>query len=166
MRDTEDERLEQVRVGEEIMRFLVKRETSLADALEALTTVLLNVLSSKYGRRDEFFRFYEQVSKFLGSAERDLAVGWIPKRPPGGLEFTLHPRNVTMVERPEGILRLATEVGELIAKCEPKYVESGLDALTGTMLTAVEATCGRKRADEFDLLMGTLSGQLNGRRVQ
>ena len=162
----EEERPEQVSLGDEIMRFFVKRETSLADTLEALTTVLLHVLLSQYGRRDEFFRFYEQVSKFLGSTERDLAVGWIPKRPPGGLAFTLQPRTVTMVERPEGILHLATEVGDLITKCEPKSREAGLDALTGTMLTAIEATCGRERADEFDLLMGTLSKQFNGRRVQ
>jgi hypothetical protein len=100
----EEERREQFRVGEEIMQFLVKRETSLADALDALTTLLLHQLSAKHGRREEFFRFYEHVSKFLGSTERDLAVGWIPKRPPGGLEFTLHPRTVAMVERPEGIL--------------------------------------------------------------
>jgi hypothetical protein len=56
------------------MQFLVKRETSLADALEALTTVMLHVLSAKYGKRDEFFRSFEQVSRFLGSTERDLAL--------------------------------------------------------------------------------------------
>jgi hypothetical protein len=162
----EEERREQFRVGEEIMQFLVKRETSLADALDALTTLLLHQLSAKHGRREEFFHFYEQVSKFLGSTERDLAVGWIPKRPPAGLEFMLHPRTVAMVERPEGILRLATEVGDLITRCEPRSLEAALDALTGTMLTAIEATCGRKRADEFDELMGTLSKQFSGRRVQ
>lgn len=73
----EEERREQFRVGEEIMQFLGKRETSLADALDALTTLLLHQLSAKHGRREEFFRFYEQVSKFLGSRERDLAIGWI-----------------------------------------------------------------------------------------
>jgi hypothetical protein len=73
---------------------------------------------------------------------------------------------VTMVERPEGILRLATEVGDLITKCEPRSREADLDALTGTMLSAIEATCGRERADELDLLMGTLSKQFSGRRVQ
>jgi hypothetical protein len=61
---------------------------------------------------------------------------------------------------------LATEVGDLITRCEPRSLEAALDALTGTMLTAIEATCGRKRADEFDVLMGTLSKQFNGRRVQ
>src|SRR5262252_2341652 len=112
------------------MRLLVKRETSLADTLDALTTLLLHQLSSMFGRREEFFRFCEQVSKFLGPTERDLAVGWIPKRPPGGLEFTLHARHVAMVERPDGILRLATEVGDLITSCEPKSLQHALDALT------------------------------------
>jgi hypothetical protein len=153
----EEERLEQVRLGNEIMQFLVKRETSLSDALEALTTVMLHVLSAKYGKRDEFFRFFEQVSRFLESTERDLAVGWIPKKQLGGLAAKVQPRTVTMVERPEGILRLATEVGELMTKCGPKSLEAGLDALTGTMLTAIEATCGRERADEFDLLMAGFS---------
>jgi hypothetical protein len=110
IRGSEEERPEQIRVGDEIMQFLIKRETSLADALDALTTVLLHILSGKYGKRDEFFRFFEQVSKFLGPTERDLAVvGWIPL--PGAAKVP--PRTVTMVERPEGILRLATEVGEL-----------------------------------------------------
>ena len=98
------------------MQFLIKRETSLADALEALTTVMLHVLSAKYGKRDEFFRFFEQVSSFLESTERDRAIGLIPL--PGTAK--VQPRTVTMVERPEGILRLATEVGELITKCGPK----------------------------------------------
>ena len=75
MRGSKEERPEQVRLGEEIMQFLVKRETSLADTLEALTTVMLHVLSAQYGKRDEFFRFFEQVSKFLGPTERDLAIG-------------------------------------------------------------------------------------------
>ncbi|MGA3107232.1 MAG: hypothetical protein ABSD53_22340 [Terriglobales bacterium] len=156
------ERPEQVSLGNEIMKFLVERETGLADALEALTTVMLHVLSGKYGKRDEFFRFFEQVSRFPGSTERDLAVGWIPKKQPGGLAAKVQPRTVTMVDRPEGILRLATEVGDLITKCGPKSLGAGLDALTGTMLTAIEATCGRERADEFDLLMAGLSKRDEG----
>jgi hypothetical protein len=166
MRGSKEEFPEQVRLGEEIMQFLVKRETSLADALEALTTVMLHVLSAKYGKRDEFFRFFEQVSRFLGPTERDLAViGWIPL--PGAAKSP--PRIVTMVNRPEGILRLATEVGELITKCGPKSLQDGLNALTGTMLTAIEATCDRERADEFDQLMRGFSTEMNrfmGGRVQ
>jgi hypothetical protein len=158
----EEERPEQVRLGNEIMQFLVKRETSLADALDALTMVMLNALGAKYGQREEYSRFFEQVSRFLGSTERDLAVGWIPKKQPGGLAAKVQPRTVTMVERPEGILRLATEVGELITKCGPKSLGDGLDALTGTMLTAIEATCSRERADEFDLLMAGFSKRDEG----
>jgi hypothetical protein len=155
---SKEERPEQLRLGEEIMQFLVKRETSLADTLEALTTVMLHVLSAQHGKRDDFFRFFEQVSKFLGPTERDLAVvGWIPL--PGAAKSP--PRIVTMVERPEGILRLATEVGELITKCGPKSLEDGLNALTGTMLTAIEAACGRDRADEFDLLLRGFSTEMH-----
>ena len=167
MRDKKEERPEQLRLGDEIMQFLIKRETSLADALDALTMVMLQALAAKYGKRDEFFRFSEQVSRFPGSTERDLAVGWIPKKQPGSLAAKVQPRTVTMVERPEGILRLATEVGELITKRGPKSLGDGLDALTGTMLTAVEATCGRERADEFDLLMARFSKEvISGGRVQ
>jgi hypothetical protein len=161
-RGKKEERPEQIRLADEIMQFLIKRETSLADALEALTTVMLHVLSARYGKRDEFFRFFEQVSGFLRSTERDLAVGWIPKKQPGGLAAMVQPRTVEMVERPEGILRLAAEVGELMTKCGPKSLGDGLDALTGTMLTAIEATCGRERADEFDLLMARLSKRDEG----
>ena len=165
IRRSEEERPEQIRVGDEIMQFLIKRETSLADALEALTTVMLHVLSAKYGKRDEFFRFFEQVSSFLESTERDRAIGLIPL--PGTAK--VQPRTVTMVERPEGILRLATEVGELMAKWGPKSLGDGINALTGTMLTAIEATCDRERADEFDLLMAGFSKEVNrfsGGRVQ
>ena len=69
-------------------------------------------------------------------------------------------------ERPERVRRLAIEVGELITKRGPSLGD-GLDALTGRMLTAVEATCGRERADEFDLLMARFSKEVISRgRVQ
>jgi hypothetical protein len=74
MRGNKEERPEQVRLGEEIMQFLVKRETSLADAVDALTTLMLNVLARNFGKRNEFSRFYERVSTFLGPTERDLAI--------------------------------------------------------------------------------------------
>jgi len=42
-----------------------------------------------------------------------------------------------------------------------------LDALNSTMLTAIEATCGRERADEFDLLVDRFSKEvISGGRVQ
>jgi hypothetical protein len=165
----EEERPEKIGLGDEIMQFLIKRETSLADALDALTAVMLNALAAKYGKRDEFFRLSEQVSRFPGSTERDRAVGLIPTKQPGGLAAKVHPRTVTMVERPEGIRRLAIEVGQIITKCGPKSLGDGLDALTTVMLTAIEATCGRERADEFDLLIARFSKEVNrssGGRLQ
>jgi len=165
----EEECPEQIRLGHEIMQFLIKRETSLADALDALTTVMLNALRAKYGERDEFYRLSGQVSRFLGSTERDRAVCLIPTKQPARLAAILHPRTVTMVERPERINRLAIEVGQIITKCGPKSLGDALDALTSTMLTAIEATCGRERADEFDLLMAGFSKDANrfsGGRVQ
>jgi len=161
IRGSEEERPEQTRVGNEIMQFLIKRETSLADALDALTMVMLNALGAKYGQREELPRFFEQVSMFLGSTERDRAVGLIPR--PADLAVKVQPRPVTMVgERPERIRRLAIEVGEVMAKCGPKSLGDGLDALTSTMLTFIEAGCGRERADEFDLLMAGFSKEMNG----
>jgi hypothetical protein len=168
IRGSEEERPEQIRVGHEIMQFLIKREISLADALDALTMVMLNTLGAKYGQREEFSRFFERATRFLGSTERDRAVGLIPR--PGDFAVKVQPRTVTMVgERPERIRRLAIEVGEVMAKCGPKSLGDGLDALTSTMLTAIEATCGRERADEFDLLMAGFSKEMNrfsGGRVQ
>jgi hypothetical protein len=46
-------------------------------------------------------------------------------------------------------------------KLAPSDLGVGLNALTGTMLTAIEATCGRERADEFDLLVGGFSKELS-----
>lgn len=160
IRGREEERPEQIRVGHEIMQFLIERETSLVDALDALTMVMLNALGAKYGQRQECSRFFEQVTRFLGSTERDRAVGLIPR--PGDLGVKVQPRTVTMVgERPERIRRLATEVAEVMARYGPKSLGDGLEALTSTMLTAIEATCGRERADEFDLLMAGFSKEMN-----
>jgi hypothetical protein len=44
MRGSEEECPEKTRLGFEIMQLLVKRETSLAEALDALTAVMLNAL--------------------------------------------------------------------------------------------------------------------------
>jgi len=167
--ETEEDRPESVRLGIEIMQCLVKREASLADALDTLTAVMLNAFVAKYGDRDEFFRFNEQVSTFLGSTERDRAVvGAIPY--PGSLSAKVQPKTVTMVEeRPERLRHLATEIGELLNKHRPSLGD-GLNALTSAMVTGIEATCGRKRADEFDLLIAELFKEVNrfpeGGRVQ
>ena len=118
MRGTKEERPEKVRLSIEITQCLVKRETSLAEALDTLTAVMLNALAAKYGDRDEFFRFNEQVSMFLGSTERDRAVvGAIPRKQPGGLAAKAQPRTVTTAEeRAERVRHLAIEIGELLNK--------------------------------------------------
>jgi len=150
IRGSEEERPEQIRVGHEIMQFLIKRETSLADALEALTMVMLNALGARYGQREEFSRFFEQVSSFLGSTERDRAVSLIHRD--SGTALKAQPRAVTMVgERPERIRRLAIEIGEVMTKCGPKTLGDGLDALTATMLTTVEAACGARKGGRVRL---------------
>jgi hypothetical protein len=167
--ETKDERPECTRLGIEIMQCLVKRETSLADALDTLTAVMLNALAAKYGDRDEFFRFNEQVSTFLGSTERDRAVvGVIPY--PGSLAEKVQPKTVTTVEaRPERLFRLANEIGELLNKRRPS-LGVGFDALSSAMVTGIEATCGRKRSDEFDLLIAEFAKEVSrfpeGGRVQ
>jgi hypothetical protein len=167
MRGREDETPEKVRLSIEITQCLVKRETSLADALDTLTAVMLNALAARYGDRDEFFRFNQQVSTFLGSTERDRAVvGAIPRKQSGAMASKVQPKTVTKVEeRPERLRDLANEIGELLNKRRPSFGD-GLDALTGTMLTAIEAACGRERADEFDLLVAEFSGKVMGGRVQ
>ena len=98
------------------------------------------------------------MSTFLAPSERDRAVGLIPLLGAAKVQ----PRTVTMVgERPERTRRLAIELGEVMAKCRPRSLAEGLDALTATMLTAIEAACGRERADEFDLLMAGFSREVN-----
>ena len=146
-------------VGNEIMELLVERDTTLADALDALTMVLINALRANYGYRDEFSRFSEQVSRFPEPMERDRTVGWIPLA--GILPSPkTQPKTVTKVEeRPERLERLAIEISEIMAKRRPSLAE-GFDALSSTMVTAIEATCGRERADEFDFRMDRFSKEV------
>ncbi len=145
-------------LGDEIMQLLIKRETSLADALDALTMVMVNALRANYGDRDEFSRFSEQVSKFPEPTERDRTVGLIPL--PGILAAKPQPTTVTKVEeRPERVHRLVIEVSEIMAKRRPSLAD-GFDALSSTMLTAIEATCGHERADEFDFRMARFSKEV------
>jgi len=126
IRGSEEERPEQMRVGHEIMQFLIKRETSLADALDALTMVMLNALGAKYGQRGEFSRFFEEVNRFLGSTERDRAVGLIPR--PGDLALKVQPRTVTMVgDRPEMLwIQLHKEPVDRIGQNLQPVVEVGI----------------------------------------
>jgi hypothetical protein len=150
---------------DEIMKLLIKRETSLADALDALTAVMLNALIAQYGNREGFFRFSEQVHRFPESTERDRAVGLIPKEHPRILTGTVPPRMGE--DRVERVGSLAMEIVEVMNRLRPKSLGEGFNALTNTMLTAIEATCGRERADEFDLFVGAFSKEvISGGRVQ
>ena len=59
------------------MKLLIKRQTSLADGIDALTTVMLNALKAHYGgaRTNEFdlllSHYSEEVRKFSESGKRD-----------------------------------------------------------------------------------------------
>jgi hypothetical protein len=46
-----------------------------------------------------------------------------------------------------------------MAKRGPSLAE-GFDGLSSTMVTAIEATCGRKRADEFDFRMARFAKEV------
>jgi len=146
---------------------------------------MLNALGQKYGERDEFdplaSRFCDEVSRFLEPTERDrVVVDSIPIPGAGLLTKSrrfIHlllararAKPVTIKDRHERVRRLAIEVGQTITNLAPSDLRVGLNALTGTLLTAIEATCGRERADEFDLLTGGFSKELSrlsgGERVQ
>jgi hypothetical protein len=180
---------EKVRLQREVTALLAKRQTRLADALDALTALMLNVLGKRYGENDEFdklaFRFSDEVSSFLEPTERDLPVGrLIPVGGPRGwpmkarrflqrlLAAKAQPKPVTIEDRPERIRHLAIEVGQTMNNLAPSDLRVGLNALTGTLLTAIEATCGRERADEFDILVAGFSKESTrlsgsgGERVQ
>lgn len=80
----------------------------------------------------------------------------------GGLQGTMVDK-----ERPERVRHLAIEISDLLNKRGPSLGDS-LDALTSVMLTTIEATYGRKKADEFDLLVARFSaevGRFSGVRV-
>ena len=68
----ENERPERDRLADEIMKLLIKRQTNLADGIDALTTVEINVLKDNYegARANEFdllmARFSEGVRRLSG----------------------------------------------------------------------------------------------------
>ncbi len=203
---TEKERPERDRLASEIMELLIKRQTSLADGIDALTTVKINVLKDNYegARANEFnllcADFYEDVRGFSESMKNDRFC-LIPRK--GFVEDATH-----VVERrdrvyfasvkrlwhrigqalarggtnlrnklgqgggpPERVRPLAIEIRELLSKRRTSRTTLGdaLDALTTPMLTAIEATHGRGKADEFDLLMARFSEEVRrfpGWRVQ
>jgi hypothetical protein len=176
------------------MELLVKRQTSLAEGVDALTTVKINVLKDNYeGARANDFNllcvdFYEHVTGFSESMKNDRFC-LIPRKG-SSLEDTEH----VVVKRdrvyfasakrfwhrirqaltrggtnlPERVRPLAIEIRELLSKRRTTLGDT-LDALITVMLTAIEATHGREKADEFDLLMARFSEgvrRLSGERVQ
>jgi hypothetical protein len=74
---TQKEHPERDRLTGEIMQLLIKRQTSLADGIDALTTAILNVLKDNYegARANEFnllcSDFYEEVRRFSESMKTD-----------------------------------------------------------------------------------------------
>ncbi len=85
----------------------------------------------------------------------------------GGLRGTMVDK-----ERPERVRPLAIEISELLNKSRTSRTTLGdaFDALITVMLTAIEATHGREKADEFNLLMARFSEEVlrrfSGGRVQ
>jgi hypothetical protein len=49
LRGTIKDRSEAIRLSDEIMKLLIKRQTSLADGSDALTIVMLNAVKANYG---------------------------------------------------------------------------------------------------------------------
>jgi hypothetical protein len=71
----------------------------------------------------------------------------------------------------ERVRPLAIEIRELLSTRRTSRTTLGdaLDALTTPMLTAIEATHGREKADEFDMLLAQFSAgvrRLSGEGVQ
>jgi len=211
---------ETVLLADEIMKLLIKRQTSLADGSDTLTTVMLNALKANYrGERANEFdlllsHYSEEVRKFSESGKRDRFCSisnerfaeWIERDRVsmdeqanrelqrirsfsvkrlwhrigqalasagtnlrnklghgGGLQRTMVDK-----EGPEGVRHLAIEISDLLNKRRPS-IGDALDALNTVMLTAIEATHGREKANEYDLLNAWFSEEVrrfSGERVQ
>ena len=200
---TKKERPERDRLADEIMQLLIKRETSLADGVDALTRAMLNVLKDNYeGTRANELNllcsdFYEEVRKFSESMKNDRFCH-IPRE--GFVEDATHvverrdrvyfasvkrfwhrigqalARGGTNLRnklgqggrRPERVRPLAIEISELLNNRRISLFDA-FNGLNGVMVTAIEATQGREKADEFDLLVARFSegvGRVSGERVQ
>jgi hypothetical protein len=196
---TKRERPERDRLAGEIMQLLIKRETSLADGVDALTRAMLNVPKDNYeGTRANELNllcsdFYEEVRRFSESMKNDRFCH-IPRK--GFVEDAEHvvvkrdrvyfasakrlwhrigqalARGGTNLwnklgqggRRPERVRPLAIEISELLnnRRISPRDAFNGLNTV---MLTAIEATQGREKADEFDLLVARFSegvGRVSG----
>jgi hypothetical protein len=151
---------EKIRLAGEIMKLLIKRQTSLADGLDALTTVMLNALKAKSGgaRANEFdlllSHFSEEVRRFSESMKRDRVsrlhsvsvkrlwhrIGQALARAGtnlrnklghgGGLQGTMVDK-----ERPERVRHLAIEISDLLNKRGPSPLRRAVSCC------ARESTC-------------------------
>lgn len=167
---TEKRRLRQTRddLANEIMELLIKRQTTLAEGINALTTLEINVLKDNYEgvRANEFnllcADFHEHVTRFSESMKNDRFC-LIPRK--GFVEDAGH----VLVKRDRaGSLHFAAK-RLWHRRTSRTTLGDALDALTTAMLTAIEATQGRESADAFDLLMARFSEgvrRLSGDRVQ
>lgn len=202
---TKKERPERDRLAHEIMQLLIKRETSLADGVDALTRAMLNVLKDNYeGTRANELNllcsdFYEEVRRFSESMKTDRfcliplerfpvdATHVLMKRDRvGSLHFAVKrfwhrigqalARGGTNLRnklgqggrRPERVRPLAIEIRELLNNRRISLFDA-FNGLNGVMVTAIEATQGREKADEFDLLVARFSegvARVSGERVQ
>lgn len=198
-----NERPERDRLAHEIMELLTERQTNLADGIDALTTVEINLLKDNHqGARVNEFNllcadFYEHVTGLSKSMKNDRFCR-IPRN--GFVEDAQHVvvkrdrvsfasakrfwyrigqalgRKGTNLRNklgqrggaPERVRPLANEIRELLIKRRTTLGDA-LDALQTPMLTAIEATHGREKADEFDLLLARFSERirrLSAERVQ
>ena len=196
-----NERPERDRLADEIMKLLTERQTNLADGIDVLTTVEINILKDNYegARANEFnllcADFYEHVTGLSKSMKNDRFCP-IPRK--GFVEDAQHVLakrgyfasakrlwrrvwralvrgSTNLLNKPGrggGRIRpLAIEVRELLHKQRTSRTTMGdaLDALMTPILTAIEATHGREKADEFDLLLARFSEgirRLSAERVQ
>jgi hypothetical protein len=198
------ERPERNRLADEIMKLLIKRQTSLADGVDVLTKAMLDVTKDNYeGTRANELNllcsdFYEEVRRFSESMKTDRfclipregfsedATHVLMKRDrAGSLHFAVKrfwhrigqslARGGTNLRnklgqdsrRPERVRLLAIEIGELLnnRRISPRDAFNGLNS---PMLTAIEATQGREKADEFDMIVARFCAaarQLSGERV-
>jgi hypothetical protein len=201
-----NERPERDRLANEIMKLLKERQANLADGIDALTTVEINLLKDNYegARANEFnllcADFYEHVTGLSQSMKNDRFC-LIPRK--GFLEDAQH----VLVKRDrvsfasakrlwhrigqalankgtnlrnklgqgggahERVRPLAIEIRELLINRRSSRTTLGdaVDALQTPMVTAIEATHGREKADEFDLLLARFSEgirRLSAERVQ
>ncbi|MGB9202601.1 MAG: hypothetical protein WCB94_01370, partial [Terriglobales bacterium] len=180
---------EKMRLFDEIMKLLIKRQTSLADGSAALTTVMLNALKANSGgeKANEFdlllSHYSEEVRKFSESMKRDRFCGISRKNVRSvsvkrlwhriGQALARAGTNLrnklghggglqgTMVdkERPERVRHLAVEISDLLNKRRPNLGDA-LNALNSVMLTAIEANYGREKANEYDLLNAQFSEEV------